>query len=856
MELMEGQTLGHRAAGEPLPTEEILELGVQLTDALEAAHAKGIVHRDIKPANIFVTGRRQVKILDFGLAKFAYQEHASDAVTLSEALVTTPGAILGTMAYMSPEQAQGEPLDARTDLFSFGTVLYEMATGALPFRGESWAAIVYGILHRAPRPPGEVNPALPAELERIILKCLEKDRNLRYQHAAEIRADLQGLRRDSSGVPTVQANPTAIRHSKRWMLATAGLACLTAVAAAGYLRFHRTAKLTERDTIVLADFRNTTGDPVFDETLRQGLAVQLGQSPFLGLISDQRIRATLKLMGRPPDTRLTVELAREICERNGETAVLEGSIAPLGNQYVLGLRAQSCRTGELIDEEQAQATRKEEVLSTLGQIAEKFRERTGESLATVEKHNTPLPEATTSSLEALKAFSTATRVNYTSGVRSAIPNYQRAVALDPQFALAHAHLGLSYNVAGETERAVESTARAYELRDRVSDRERFFISLNYDRTVTGNLESGFRTCELWQQTYPRDSTAWSLCSGFTTHGTGRFETAIEWARKSLDIDPDVNYGYSNQVSGNFYLDRWQEAVQIAQQAASRKIESTHIPVLLFLISFLDGDRTGLEREAAPVKGQAETEEGLSQAQAMALAQSGRLRQARGSSQRAAELARQGGRRETAATYEAGVAVWEAFYGHAQEARQIALSVLKASKGRELQFAAAMAAGLAGDLAQSEALAGDLDKRFPEDTCVQNQYLPELRAISAMARQQPEAAIEALERARSYELAVSRISFTAFYSGLHPVYWRGTAYLALGKNAEAIAEFQKMFKHRGLVGPDPAGALAHLQLGRAYQQAGDPAKARASYERFLAMWKDADPDVPVLTQAKAEYSRLR
>jgi tetratricopeptide (TPR) repeat protein len=688
----------------------------------------------------------------------------------------------------------------------------------------------------------------------VILKCLEKDRALRYQHAAEIRSDLQRLRLGTNRAPA--ANPTAIRRPRRWTLAATGLACLTAVAAAGYLYFHRTPKLTDRDTIVLADFRNTTGDAVFDETLRQGLAVQLEQSPFLSLASDRQIQATLKLMGQPPDKRLTADLAREICERNGDTAVLEGSIARLGNEYVLGLRAQSCRTGELIDEEQAQAARKEEVLSTLSVMAAKFRTRAGESLATVEKHSTPLPDATTTSLDALKAFSTAMRVDFTAGIRPAIPNFQRAIALDPQFALAHAHLGLLYNVAGEAELAVQSTARAYQLRDRASDRERFFISLNYDQNVTGNLERGFRTCELWQQNYPRDVIAWGLCSGFTTHGTGRFETAIEWARKSLEIDPDFVYGYSNQISGNFYLDRRPEAIRVARQAAERKAGTANILVLRFLIAFLNGDETGMGREAGLVKGQPEQEELLSQAQAMVLAQSGRLRQAHSLSRHGAQVARRGGRRETAATYEGGAAMWEAFYGNAQEARRMARAALETSRGREVQFAASAAFGLSGDITQSEALARDLDKRFPEDTSVQYQYLPELSAISALSRRQPGAAIEALERARPYELAVSRINFTAFYGGLHTSYLRGEAYLALGKSAEAITEFRKLLEHRALVGPDPAGALAHLQLGRAYLLAGDRAKAKTAYEDFLALWKDADPDVPVLAQAKAEYARLQ
>jgi len=863
MELLEGETLQERLRRGPIAVPALVDIAFAVADALDAAHSKGIVHRDIKPANIFLTPRGP-KVLDFGLAKGIAGQLApgvpDEATRSAEAQLTDPGNTLGTASYMSPEQIRATPLDARTDLFSFGVVLYEMATGTRPFRGESTGTILDAILNRAPVPPVRLNPDVPADLERVIDKCLEKDRDLRYQHASEIRADLQRLKRDTdSGRVTSRAEPI-VTAGVPWKMIVPAAAALLALAAAGYFYFHRTPQLTEKDTIVLGDFENKTGDPVFDDTLRQGLSVELQQSPFLTLISDRQVQQQLTLMGQPKETRLTADVAQQICERTASAVVLEGSIASLGSQYVVGLRARNCNTGATVDQEQVQVAKREDVLNALSQVARTFRTRVGESLATMENHSTPLAEATTPSLEALKAYSNGMKFVNAANYPAALPFFQRAVEIDPQFAMVHASLGLTYSTVGESSMSAESTTRAWQLRDRVSERERFFIDFTYDREVTGNLEKAYQTLESWLKTYPRgeEPNALGLLGGLSTNGTGRFERAIEASQQQLAADPGLGLQYGTLATSYFLTDRFDEAEEVLRRAAERNAENPIVVAVRYNIAVLKSDTGQMEQVVAQTKGKPGVEHPVTHAEALALARSGRLQLARQSSTRAIDLARQQALgRDAAASYQAARAVWEAVYGNAVEAKEDATAALAISNGRDVEYAAGLAMALAGDSARSQPLADDLEKRFPEDTFAKFTYVPVLRALSALEHGKPADSVARLQIALPYELAINGLNFNHFYlGGLHSAYVRGEALLALHQYPEAVSEFQKILDHRGIVGADPIGALAHLQLGRTFALAGDLAKSKTAYQDFLSLWKDADPDVPVLRQAKAEYARLQ
>jgi eukaryotic-like serine/threonine-protein kinase len=832
MEYLEGTTLGARLSLGPLDFNAALSVGIQIADALDAAHRAGIVHRDIKPANLFIGPRGHVTVLDFGLAKM--QPSGAHHVDVTTMAGTVQGMVLGTAAYMAPEQARGDTVDHRADIWSLGLVLYEMITGTRPAPGVG------------------VRVAGSPELERIIAKCLEPDRGLRYQHAADLRADLERLK---GGSGTATALGPRMANSTRWRFVAAAAAVAAAVLVGAYVFAPPAATLTDKDTIVLGEFTNTTGDSVFDETLRQGLAAQLQQSPFLSLVSDERIRRTLALMNQPADARLTADVARVVCVRTGGAAVLQGSIAALGSQYVLGLRATNCATGDNLADEQAQAPRKEDVLSTLSQMATRFRTRVGESLATVEQYSTPLA-VTTPSLEALQAYSAGTKAAIASSNIRALSLFQRAVGIDPDFALAHAAVGFRYAGMGESALARQSLLKAYQLRHRASDAERFYIDTLYDRDFTGNLERERRTLETWAESYPRDPSAPTLLAGLALSSTGQYELAIAETEKAIALVPDHTTAYVNRAHNQVRVNRLDDALLTVRTAAERKLESNSMLLVPYFVAFLKGDDDALARAAAVARNSPAEEDNVSHLEALALARSGQLADARRTSAVAVGIAERAGRGERAGLFEAGRAVWEAFYGNAAAARQSAGKALALGRGRDVDYAAAFALALAGDLPQSRRLAEDLAREHPEGTFVQSMYLPTLRALSSLNAHDPAAAIQALQPASRYDLALGGAGFIGRFGGLYPIYMRGLAYLAAGQPAEAVGEFQRIVDHPGIVLMDPMGALARLQLARALVLAGDTAKAKAAYEDLLTLWKAADPGIPIVEAARAESARLR
>jgi eukaryotic-like serine/threonine-protein kinase len=862
-ELLEGETLREQFKRGRLSIRKAIDYGVQISRGLAAAHEKGIVHRDLKPENLFVTKDGRLKILDFGLAKLTRPQTGSEnsAPTLTEG--TEAGVVMGTVGYMSPEQVRGQATDHRADIFAFGAILYEMLAGKRAFQKPTSPETMTAILNEDPPGISQVTANIPPALQRVVHRCLEKNPEQRFQSSADLAFALDALS-ESGGSSTSTAVNAAHVSGARWKVIVPTAVVVLAASIGGYFYFHRTPKLTDKDTIVLADFANSTGDPIFDDTLKTALTVSLQQSPFLSVLPDSTVVKTLGQMTRPANTKLTPDVTRDLCQRAGSRAYIAGSIGSLGSEFVLGLKAMNCQSGDTLAQEQVTAASKEKVLDALGEAASKLRGELGESLATVQKFDVPLQQATTSSLEALKAYSLGRKARNEKGPAAALPYDQRAIELDGSFAMGYDAVGTDYYSFNQVGRASEYLTKAFQLRQHASEREKLMIMADYHNDVTGELDKAAQTYREMIENYPRESAAYNRL-GLVYSSQGQNEKAIEIGSQAVRLAPDNSSLYTNLSTYALALQRFDETRQIIHEAKARKGDEYLLHDNIYALAFVTGDPATIVEEQQWFASKPEYENfGLALASDTE-AYAGHVGKARELTKRAVDSAMRADNKEAGAVWQANAALQRAAYGNAAEARQIAGEALKlvpTSQGVEVE--AALAYATAGDTARAESLAQDLGKRFPLDTQMQSLWLPAIQAQLALDRKDPAGGLSALQVTSTIELG--NIGFVLSISCLNHVYVRGEAYLAAGQGSAAAAEFRKILDHSGIVWNCWTGALAHLGLARANalesrtSQGADADAARvralAAYKDFLTLWKDADPDIPILKQAQAEYAKLQ